>query len=92
MPARYAPHPPEESPDNVTCVAAATFRRMVEVSQLHVEANGVRFTCVPAGDADHPLALCLHGFPDSAQTWRHRHFLHLERPETVNDRIIEFLS
>lgn len=34
-----------------------------------VEANGVRFTVLEAGSG--PLALCLHGFPDSAHTWRH---------------------
>ena len=36
----------------------------------HVEANGVDFAYLSAGDAG-PLALCLHGFPDSAHTWRH---------------------
>lgn len=36
-----------------------------------VIANGVRFQYVQAGDLDAPLALCLHGFPDSAHTWRH---------------------
>jgi pimeloyl-ACP methyl ester carboxylesterase len=34
-----------------------------------VEANGVMFGYVEAGSG--PLALCLHGFPDSAHTWRH---------------------
>jgi pimeloyl-ACP methyl ester carboxylesterase len=32
-------------------------------------ANGVDFAYLEAGDG--PLALCLHGFPDSAWTWRH---------------------
>ena len=42
-----------------------------------VAANGVEFTYVSAGDGPlardeaRPLALCLHGFPDSAHTWRH---------------------
>lgn len=36
-----------------------------------VEANGVTFAYLAAGDRDAPLALCLHGFPDSAWTWRH---------------------
>lgn len=35
-----------------------------------VTANGIDFHCLTAGD-DGPLALCLHGFPDSAWTWRH---------------------
>jgi pimeloyl-ACP methyl ester carboxylesterase len=36
-----------------------------------VEANGVTFAYRAAGDEDAPLALLLHGFPDSAHTWRH---------------------
>ena len=35
----------------------------------HVEANGIEFGFLEAGSG--PLALCLHGFPDSAHTWRH---------------------
>ena len=35
-----------------------------------VTANGVEFSYLSAGDSG-PLALCLHGFPDSAHTWRH---------------------
>lgn len=34
-----------------------------------VTANGVDFVYLEEGDG--PLALCLHGFPDSARTWRH---------------------
>ena len=34
-------------------------------------ANGVDFAYLEAGPADGPLALCLHGFPDTAHTWRH---------------------
>ncbi|HET6818368.1 MAG TPA: alpha/beta hydrolase [Mycobacteriales bacterium] len=34
-----------------------------------VAANGLEFRYLSAGDG--PLALLLHGFPDSAQTWRH---------------------
>lgn len=36
-----------------------------------VDANGVTFAYLAAGDEGAPLALCLHGFPDSAHTWRH---------------------
>ena len=36
-----------------------------------VSANGLEFTYLEAGPADGPLALCLHGFPDTAHTWRH---------------------
>jgi pimeloyl-ACP methyl ester carboxylesterase len=41
------------------------------VTQSSVEANGLTFGYLEAGDAGAPLALCLHGFPDSARTWRH---------------------
>jgi pimeloyl-ACP methyl ester carboxylesterase len=44
------------------------------LTEGNVSANGVTFAYLAAGDvADHdlPLALCLHGFPDSAWTWRH---------------------
>ncbi len=34
-----------------------------------VEANGLSFGVLSMGDG--PLALCLHGFPDSAWTWQH---------------------
>lgn len=36
-----------------------------------VTANGLRFAYLEAGPSDGPLALCLHGFPDHALTWRH---------------------
>ena len=35
----------------------------------HVTANGIDFTYFEAGSG--PLALCLHGYPDSAHTFRH---------------------
>jgi pimeloyl-ACP methyl ester carboxylesterase len=41
------------------------------VGARHVEANGLRFAFLEQGPADGPLALCLHGFPDHAPTWRH---------------------
>ena len=34
-----------------------------------VRANGLQFGVLEAGSG--PLALCLHGFPDTADTWRH---------------------
>jgi pimeloyl-ACP methyl ester carboxylesterase len=36
-----------------------------------VSANGLRFGLLEAGPPEGPLVLCLHGFPDSAWTWRH---------------------
>jgi pimeloyl-ACP methyl ester carboxylesterase len=35
-----------------------------------ITANGLEFAYFEDGPADGPLALCLHGFPDSAHTWR----------------------
>jgi pimeloyl-ACP methyl ester carboxylesterase len=39
------------------------------VSTRLVRANGLQFTTLEAGAG--PLALCLHGFPDTAHTWEH---------------------
>jgi pimeloyl-ACP methyl ester carboxylesterase len=36
-----------------------------------IDVNGLSVAYFEAGPADGPLALCLHGFPDSAHTWRH---------------------
>lgn len=35
-----------------------------------VDVGEVELAYLHAGDPDGPLALCLHGFPDSAHTWR----------------------
>ena len=42
----------------------------VEMRQSSVEVDGLDIAYLACGD-DGPLALCLHGFPDSAPTWRH---------------------
>lgn len=41
------------------------------LDEVSVEANGITFSCLAAGTEGSPLALCLHGFPDTAFTWRH---------------------
>jgi pimeloyl-ACP methyl ester carboxylesterase len=41
------------------------------VGARHIRANGLRFAYIEQGPEDGPLALCLHGFPDHARTWRH---------------------
>ena len=48
----------------------------MEVRQETVEANGLTFAALVCEDESQvsvarPLALLLHGFPDSAHTWRH---------------------
>ncbi|RKS68655.1 pimeloyl-ACP methyl ester carboxylesterase [Actinomadura pelletieri DSM 43383] len=44
---------------------------MGDITTGTVTANGLRFGLLTAGPVDGPLALLLHGFPDSAHTWRH---------------------
>ena len=36
-----------------------------------VKVNGIEFSYLEDGPNEGPLALCLHGFPDTAHTWRH---------------------
>ena len=43
----------------------------MQIGQKSLTARGVAFTYLEAGPEQGPLALCLHGFPDSAETWRH---------------------
>ncbi|MFA1545842.1 alpha/beta fold hydrolase [Actinomadura chokoriensis] len=44
---------------------------MSDITTGSVTANGLDFGYLTAGPADGPLALLLHGFPDSPHTWRH---------------------
>ncbi len=39
--------------------------------QRAVHVNGIEFSYLESGPPHGPLALCLHGFPDTAHTWRH---------------------
>ncbi len=41
------------------------------MEQRAIAANGLEFACLTDGPDDGPLALCLHGFPDTAHTWRY---------------------
>lgn len=42
----------------------------MEITSTTIDADGLIFSGLTAGDTG-PLALCLHGFPDTAHTWRH---------------------
>ncbi|MFM7870526.1 MAG: alpha/beta fold hydrolase, partial [Actinomycetota bacterium] len=45
---------------------------MSDISTGRISIDGLDISYQAAGlDQDGPLALCLHGFPDSAHTWRH---------------------
>ncbi|MDQ3106955.1 MAG: alpha/beta hydrolase [Actinomycetota bacterium] len=41
------------------------------LDQATISANGLEFAYLATGPESGPLALCLHGFPDSAWTYRH---------------------
>jgi pimeloyl-ACP methyl ester carboxylesterase len=41
------------------------------ISETQVEAGGLTVGALVAGPEGGPLALCLHGFPDTAHTYRH---------------------
>ncbi len=41
------------------------------MQSIFVDANGLRFEVLEAGTGDR-LALCLHGFPEHAVSWRHQ--------------------
>jgi pimeloyl-ACP methyl ester carboxylesterase len=45
--------------------------RPMDTEPARVRVNGVELAYLAAGRPDDPLVLCLHGFPDSAVTWRH---------------------
>ena len=40
-----------------------------QIQHNQIEANGVNFSYLECGSG--PIALCVHGFPDSAHTWRY---------------------
>jgi pimeloyl-ACP methyl ester carboxylesterase len=42
----------------------------VDVTEHRIDANDLEHAYLACGEGG-PLALCLHGFPDSAWTWRH---------------------
>jgi pimeloyl-ACP methyl ester carboxylesterase len=51
-------------------IAGAATEPYVDIGQTTITANGLTFGARTCG-SEGPLALCLHGFPDSAHTWDH---------------------
>src|SRR5262249_21983043 len=45
--------------------------RPVTGESLRLHAGGMTYAALAWGPPDGPLALCLHGYPDTAATWRH---------------------
>lgn len=46
-------------------------RTVTQISARSVTVDGLDVGLLQAGPDDGPLAVCLHGFPDTAHTWRH---------------------
>ncbi len=44
---------------------------MHALRESRIRTQSLEFAFLEAGPAEGPLVLCLHGFPDSAPTWRH---------------------
>lgn len=44
---------------------------MTAPDRIDVDLGHLRLHALTWGDPSNPLAICLHGFPDSAWTWRH---------------------
>ncbi|WP_372792345.1 alpha/beta fold hydrolase [Paraconexibacter sp.] len=44
---------------------------MPDPEELRIDANGITFGALSWGAQDAPLALLIHGYPDTAWTWRH---------------------
>ncbi|MBM4665726.1 alpha/beta fold hydrolase [Rhodococcus hoagii] len=57
------------SPDRVRTRAASS--RMVGMREITLELDAVRLRALTWGPATGRLAVLLHGFPDTAHTWRH---------------------
>jgi pimeloyl-ACP methyl ester carboxylesterase len=52
-------------------VRAMAGTRFIDADMLRLSAGGMTFAALAWGPPDGPLALCLHGYPDTARTWRY---------------------
>ena len=48
-----------------------TVTHVPQAETLRIPVADMTFTALAWGPVDGPLALCLHGYPDTARTWRH---------------------
>jgi pimeloyl-ACP methyl ester carboxylesterase len=57
--------------ERVTCFSATASKGTTIVARdlQHVTVSGTELAYLEAGDPEGPLALCLHGFPDTAWGW-----------------------
>jgi len=70
-PTDIEPTPRDRATGMVAAMTPATPTEPHPIIAGTVDANGLTFATLSSGDPSGPLALCLHGFPDSAWTWRH---------------------
>ncbi len=56
---------------------------------IDVEVPAGQLRALSWGPEGAPIALCLHGFPDTAYGWR-KLFLQLEQPQRVGELILDF--
>src|SRR5277367_4140334 len=59
-----------QNPANKNC-SGRTPMAWTDVEMIRVAANGINFEVATMGSGD-KLALCLHGFPEHAYSWRHQ--------------------
>ena len=73
---------------------------MLEPDTIDVATPAVQLRVLSWGHEDAPIALCLHGFPDTAYGWRKvapgeegaGHFLQLDQPDVVGRHVAEFIG
>src|SRR5258708_2930511 len=54
------------------CVRYESSTMPSQIQQRVVRASNMNFSVLEMGDSTSPLVLCLHGFPDTAHSFRHQ--------------------